>query len=73
MAVITTANASTLKIKFDCGMDGNGDNIMRTSSYGYLKPDATNDDVMEVANVLVGLQKHDLEGVTKIDSTSLSE
>ena len=33
MAVITTANASTLKIKFDCGMDGNGDNIMRTSSY----------------------------------------
>ena len=73
MAVITTANYSTLKIKFDCGFDGNSDPIMKTSSYGRINPEATNDNCMEFANLIVGLQKHDLEAVTKIDSTSLSE
>lgn len=73
MAVITTANASQLKIKFDCGMGADAKNIFRTSTYGNVKSDASNDNCMEFANLIVGLQKHDLEGVTKIDSTSLSE
>ncbi|MEG0051407.1 MAG: DUF1659 domain-containing protein [Terrisporobacter sp.] len=73
MAVIATPNASSLKIKFDCGTDENGDNIMKTRTFNSLKSAATNDDIMTVAKSIIGLQKNTLEGITKVDNTSLSE
>lgn len=73
MAVIASPNASSLKIKFDCGIGNDGDNVMKTNTYNGLKPSATNEDIMAVTNAIVGLQKHDLEAVTKVDNTSLSE
>lgn len=74
MAVITMANYSQLKIKFDCGMDlGTSDVIYRTSTYNKIKSESSHDNLMEFANLIVGLQKHTLKGVTRIDSTSLSE
>ena len=74
MAVITTANYSQLKIKFDCGMDpGTHGVIYRTSTYNKIISTSSHDDLMEFANLIKGLQKHDLESVTRIDSTSLSE
>lgn len=73
MAVIASSNASSLKIKFDCGVDIDGKYIMKTSTYSYLKATASNEDIMEVTNAIVSLQKNDLEAVTKIDNTSLSE
>ena len=73
MAVIATPNASSMKIKFDCGINEDGDVVMRTNTYSSLKSSASNDDVMAVANALVSLQKYDLEAVTKVDNTTLSE
>ena len=73
MAVIATPNASSMKIKFDCGINEDGDVVMRTNTYSPLKASASNDDVMAVANALVSLQKYDLEAVTKVDNTTLSE
>lgn len=73
MAVIATPNASSMKIKFDCGINEDGDVVMRTNTYSPLKSSASNDDVMAVANALVSLQKYDLEAVTKVDNTTLSE
>ena len=73
MAVITSKNASTLKVKYDCGIDIFGDAIVKTSNYTNIKPTASNEALMEVVNALTSLQKHNLGGVTKVDSTALSE
>ncbi|MGL5821998.1 MAG: DUF1659 domain-containing protein [Sarcina sp.] len=73
MAVIVTPNASVLKIKFDCGVDENSNLVYKTKSYGSLKHDAKNEDVIAIANALVSLQTNSLEAITKVDNTSLSE
>lgn len=73
MAVISTPNASSVKIKFDQGADLNGGRIIKTKTYASIKSTALDDNIMAVANALAGLQQHTLVGVNRIDNTSLSE
>lgn len=73
MAVISTSNASSVKVKFDQGMDLNGDRVIKTKTYSSIKPDASNENIMAVVNTLEGLQEHMLSGVNRVDNTSLSE
>ena len=73
MAVISTSNASSVKVKFDQGMDLNGDRVIKTKTYSSIKPDASNENIMAVVNSLEGLQEHMLSGVNRVDNTSLSE
>ncbi|MGL5692943.1 MAG: DUF1659 domain-containing protein [Peptostreptococcaceae bacterium] len=64
-------NASSLKIKFDCGLGENGKNLIKSRTYSYLKPDADPVDVYNVADALASLQKHTLMDVIKQDNTTL--
>ena len=73
MAVISTSNASSVKVKFDQGMDLNGDRVIKTKTYSSIKPDASNENIMAVVNAIEGLQEHMLSGVNRVDNTSLSE
>lgn len=73
MAVISTPNASSVKIKFDQGTDLNGDRIIKTKTYSNIKSGASNDDIMAVVNAISGLQQHTLSGVNRVDNSSLSE
>ena len=73
MAVISTSNASSVKVKFDQGMDLNGDRVVKTKTYSSIKSDASNEDIMAVVNAIEGLQEHMLSGVNRVDNTSLSE
>ena len=73
MAVISSPNASTIKIKLDQGTDLNGDRIIKTKSYSSVKSAASNEDIMAIVNSIVGLQDHTLSAVNRIDSYSLSE
>lgn len=73
MAVISSPNASSIKIKFDQGTDLNGDRIIKTKTYSSVKSAASNEDIMAVVNAIVGLQDHTLSAVNRIDSYSLSE
>lgn len=73
MAVISTPNASSIKVKFDNGTDLNGDRIIKTKTYSYIKSDALNEDIMTVVNALNNLQQHVLTSVNRVDNTSLSE
>ena len=41
MAVISTPNASSIKIKFDHGVDLNGDRIIKTKTLNQIKPDSS--------------------------------
>lgn len=73
MAVISSPNASSIKIKLDQGTDLNGDRIIKTKTYSSVKSAASNEDIMAVVNAIVGLQDHTLSAVNRIDSYSLSE
>lgn len=73
MAVISSPNASSIKVKFDHGTNLDGDRIIATKTYSSVKSTASNEDIMAVVNSIVGLQKHTLSAVTRIDSFSLSE
>ncbi|WP_455539109.1 DUF1659 domain-containing protein [Terrisporobacter sp.] len=73
MAVISTPNASAIKVKFDHGTDLNGDRVIKTKTFSSIKSAASNENVMEVVNSIVSLQQHTLSGVLRVDNSSLSQ
>lgn len=73
MAVVSTPNASSIKVKFDHGTDLNGDRVIKTKTYASIKSGALNDDIMSVVLALAGLQEHTLSGTNRVDNSSLSE
>ena len=73
MAVVSTPNASSIKVKFDHGTDLNGDRVIKTKTYSSIKSSATNDNIMAIVNSLAGLQQHTLSGTNRVDNSSLSE
>ena len=73
MAVISTPNATSVKIKLDHCADVNGDRIIKTKTLTNIKSTASNDDIMAVVNAIVDLQKHTLSATNRVDNSSLSE
>lgn len=73
MAVISTPNASAVKVKFDHGTDINGDRVIKTKTFSSIKSTASNDDIMAVVNAIVSLQQHTLSATNRVDNSSLSE
>lgn len=71
--VIEVKNHSTLKMKFDCGLNDNGKVIMKTRSFSNVKHNASSVDVYNVAETLASLQQHTLQDVLKQDNTSIAE
>ncbi|MGL5752710.1 MAG: DUF1659 domain-containing protein [Paraclostridium sp.] len=72
MAVSETKNASSLKLKLDCGTDNDGKSIVRSRTYSNVKADATSQDILDVANALIGLQIHSPLEILKQDNTVLN-
>lgn len=72
MAVSETKNASSLKLKMDCGLDDDGKSIIRSRTYSNVKASATSQDVLDVAKALVELQIHDALEILKQDNTVLN-
>ena len=73
MAVVSTPNASSIKVKFAHGTDLNGDRVIKTKTYSSIKSSATNDNIMAIVNSLAGLHQHTLSGTNRVDNSSLSE
>ena len=73
MAVISTPNASAVKVKFDHGTDINGDRVIKTKTFSSIKSTASNDDIMAVVNAIVSLQQHTLSATNRVDNSSLSQ
>ena len=72
MSVSETKNASSLKLKFDCGMNDDGKTVIKSRTYSNVKSDATSQDVFDVARALVDLQIHDNIEILKQDNTVLN-
>ena len=73
MAVISTPNATSVKVKLDHGLDINGDRVIKTKTFSSIKSTASNDDIMAVVNAIVNLQQHTLSATNRVDNSSLSE
>ena len=73
MAVVSTPNASAVKVKFDHGTDLNGDRVIKTRTYASIKSSASNDHIMSIVLAIAGLQEHTLCGTNRVDNSSLSE
>lgn len=73
MVVVSTPNASSVKVKFDHGTDLNGDRIVKTKTFSSIKSGASNENIMAVVNALVDMQQHTLSGTNRVDNSSLSE
>jgi len=73
MAIITTKNASSIKLSLDCGVDGKGKTVIKSKSFNNLKSDATDDDIYEVIESTIGLQDFTLLKVNRIDNSTLSK
>lgn len=71
-SVLEVKDFSSLKIKFDCGLDDNGKSIVKSRTYSHLKNDAKSLDVFNVANAIASLQQHSVLTIEKIDNTGLS-
>lgn len=72
MAVSETKNPSSLKIKFDCGLNDNGKTIVKSRTFSNVADNATSQDILDVANTLIGLQNHDVLEILKVDNTILN-
>lgn len=72
MAVSETKNPSALKIKLDCGLDNNGKTIVKSRTFSNVAANATSQNILDVANALLGLQIHDALEILKQDNTILN-
>ncbi|MBP3931957.1 MAG: DUF1659 domain-containing protein [Peptostreptococcaceae bacterium] len=72
MAVSETKNASSLKLKFDCGLNDDGKTVIKSRTYSNVKADAAYQDVFDIAKALVDLQIHDNIEILKQDNTVLN-
>ena len=71
-SVVEAKNPSSLRVKFDCGLNDNGKTIVKSRTYSNLKHDAAALDVYNVADALASLQQHDVLEIAKIDNTTLA-
>ena len=72
MTVSETKNPSVLKIKFDCGLNDDGKTIVKSRTFSNVADNATSQDILDVANALIGLQNHDVLEILKVDNTKLN-
>lgn len=72
MAVSETKNPSALKIKLDCGLDDKGKTIVKSRTFSNVASNATSQNILDVANALLGLQIHDALEILKQDNTILN-
>lgn len=73
MAVVVTKNLSSLKLYLNKGLDENSKQITGTKTFNYVDAEADNQAVLDVANAIGNLQKHDVFNIVRVDNSTLSE
>lgn len=73
MAVVVTPSDSRLQIKFQTGVDENGNPVVKTKTLNGVKSAADNQDLYNAAQSLAGLQAHNLVAIRRIDEAELTE
>lgn len=71
MAVISTPGLSNLRLKFQTGVDGQGNPVYRRKTFSNVKADATDQNIFDVATALADLQEYTLATVERADNSEL--
>ena len=71
MAVISVPGQSRLQFRLIVGQDGEGNYILRTRSFGRIKPDTSDEDAHLIGAMLMDLQQHEVLSVHRSDSAEL--
>ena len=72
MAVVKTPQDSRIGIKVENGLSGAGAPVFKTLRFGNVKPAATDDNVLEIANGIATLQGKALADIIRTDEAILS-
>ena len=72
MAVMILPGPSRLQLRLLVGVE-EGREIYRLRTFGNVKPDAEDEDIMEVAQALGALQVHEVNAVRRVDQADLVE
>ncbi|SNX53545.1 DUF1659 domain-containing protein [Thermoanaerobacterium sp. RBIITD] len=73
MAVISTPKGSRLQIAYITGKDERGLDVVSARTYNNIKSAAVDQDVMDVAAILSGLQSNPVKSVTRINQVDLTQ
>ncbi|MDI6605408.1 DUF1659 domain-containing protein [Aceticella autotrophica] len=73
MAVVSTPKGSRLQIVFITGKDAKGMDILRTRTYNGIKSASLDQDVLDVASALNGLQSNQVKSVSRINEVELTQ
>ena len=71
MAVTTTPVNSELVLVLDNGIGASGQQLIRNRAYGDVKSEALDEDVYQVAQVIINLQDRDVLAVHRQDTVEL--
>lgn len=72
MAVMSLPSPSRLQLRLLVGIE-EGKEIFRLRTFGNVNPEATDQDLMDVAQALGGLQIHEVDAVRRLDQADLVE
>ena len=71
---IVTKNPTSLKLRFDCGIDDTtGKTKTKSKTYSNIKHGTASDDIYAVGDAIASLQKYDLLEIARVDNSTLSE
>ncbi len=73
MEVIVTPGASRLQLRLLLGQNEQGNNVYRLRSFGNVRDDADNEDLLVMAAALADLQVHTLAEILRHDSATLTQ
>jgi hypothetical protein len=71
MAFQAMQNPSSLKLKFDCGKNSDGETIYKSKTYAHVKPTAEAEALYNVGVAIADLSAYKIVGLSKIDNTDL--
>ena len=73
MSVIEGKNPTSLRMKFDLGLDElTNKTKVKSKTYSNIKPEATSQDIFDVARALEHLQEFTVLEIAKIENTTLA-
>jgi len=73
MAVNSIADLSKLVISSEVGVDPNGNPLLKSKTYNYVKANALDSDIFEVAQAIASLQVNPVYSVERIDREELTQ
>lgn len=72
MPIVNTPMATSLRLEVQTGTDANGKPVYRVRSYNRVKPAASDQDVLDVAQALGSLQIYPVSTVSRVNENDLS-